>query len=413
MRVYLPGPRARVAVALTAALLGAGCGSASGPVPVGSATSGASAAAAPSDANLAPGRLSAIAFDGPQHGYGLFLRNPGSRCQDQVARTADGGAHFTSLTPVISWPCDHSSPAVSLAADSAGDVFLYGPRLLVSHDSGTTWAEPRLPGSDGRHVVAVSAAGRSALLATARCGPFRGPAARCALSVLRSADGGRSWRPTQLADRVFRAVDVGGSGQSWLLRAGRRSVFVLAPPRPNGRGRPNRVPIWFTRNNGASWSRRSAPCGFDALAAAAALAPDGSLVVACAGQPGAGNQEKSVARSADGGRSWSLHSSCPRQPMTCPPLSSGYLGELAAPTGHHVFLGGGRSALLASRDGGAHWKLVKPLVGDSGGGTFAIIFFGRADGLVLGDDPAGNYRPAIWHTTDGGARWRPVHPVVT
>jgi photosystem II stability/assembly factor-like uncharacterized protein len=231
--------------------------------------------------------------------------------------------------------------------------------------------------------------------------------------VLRSADGGRSWTPTQLANEGFRAVDAGGSGQSWLVRAERHSAYVVAPPIWNPHGKPDRVPLWFTRDDGMSWSRRSAPCGFNALDAAAAVGPQGLLYVACASEPGAGSQLKSVARSADGGRTWSVHASCPRRPATCGLLSSGYLGELAAPTRHDVLLGGDRSALLASSDGGAHWKLVRPLVGDGGGGTFAIIFFGRRNGLVLGDDPAGNYLPAIWHTADGGTRWRAVHPVVT
>jgi photosystem II stability/assembly factor-like uncharacterized protein len=381
------------------------------------ATSGARASAAPSHAALAPGRLSAVAFTGPRHGYGLFLRNPGSRCQDQVARTADGGAHFTSLTAVISWPCDHNSPAASLAADSAGDVFLYGPRLLVSHDSGSTWTAPRPPGAAGRNVLAIAAAGRSIWLLAADCSPGRKQPGRCGVRLLESSDGGRSWTPA--AVQPPEATVAGGSGdgpglgQTWLVRTGPRSGYVLTGAAVNPRGMPDHVPLWFTGDGGSSWVRRSAPCGMDAMYAAAAAAPGGALFVVCAGQPATGFQAKSVARSADHGRTWALHAWCPHRPVGCLPLNAGYLGAIAAPSWREVFLVGARSSMMASRDGGAHWSAVHPLIGDGGGSTIGVIFFNRADGLVLGDDPAGNYLPAIWHTTDGGARWRPVHPVVT
>jgi len=390
------------ALVLAAALLAAACGAGTGPV-----------TASPARGPLAGGRLSAIAFTGPRHGYGLFLRDPGARCQEQVARTADGGARFTALTAVVTWPCDRASPAAFLAADQSGDVFLYGPRLLVSHDSGATWSAPRGPGS-GRSVVTVAAAGpRSVWLVTTRCGRPAGELARCTPGVFRSSDGGRSWRSVQPAGAGFRAVIAGFSGQSWLVPAGRRGAYLLARPAVNPRGRADRVPLWFTRNDGTSWYRRWARCGFDALYATAAVAPDGALFVACAGEPGAGNQEKSVARSADGGLTWSRHRLCPRRPMTCPPLSDGYLSALAAASGRDVYLGGDRSAVLASHDGGARWGDVRPLLGDGAGGTFAITFFGPRQGLVLGDDPAAGERPAIWHTSDGGLRWHPTHPAVS
>ena len=82
-----------------------------------------------------------------------------------------------------------------------------------------------------------------------------------------------------------------------------------------------------------------------------------------------------------------------------------------------MFLTGPRSSLLVTRDGGRAWHLVRPLLGDDGGGTGTVAFFGRAgragrDGLVFGYDGRHNERPAIWHTADGGAHWRVVYPVV-
>lgn len=56
-------------------------------------------------------------------------------------------------------------------------------------------------------------------------------------------------------------------------------------------------------------------------------------------------------------------------------------------------------------DDGRRWRTVRPLIGDSGGGTFQVIFVSRRDGFVLGDDTRNNERPTIWRTTDGGTHW--------
>ena len=88
------------------------------------------------------------------------------------------------------------------------------------------------------------------------------------------------------------------------------------------------------------------------------------------------------------------------------PLDFGYLGQIAAVSAGTVFLVGDRSSLLVSTDGGASWRAVRPLIGDTSGGTFQVIFVSRRDGFVLGDNDV----PAIWRTLDGGARWSRVYP---
>jgi hypothetical protein len=50
------------------------------------------------------------------------------------------------------------------------------------------------------------------------------------------------------------------------------------------------------------------------------------------------------------------------------------------------------------------------VIGDDGGGTARVTLFGR-NGVVLGDDPADDELPALWHTSDGGVLWRVTHPV--
>jgi photosystem II stability/assembly factor-like uncharacterized protein len=87
------------------------------------------------------------------------------------------------------------------------------------------------------------------------------------------------------------------------------------------------------------------------------------------------------------------------------PLDFGYLGQIDAVSPGTAFLVGDRSSLLVTTDGGSRWRAIRPLIGDSGGGTFGAIFVNRRDGFVLGDDAGHDEMPAIWRTTDGGTRW--------
>src|SRR6185312_17506762 len=123
-----------------------------------------------------------------------------------------------------------------------------------------------------------------------------------------------------------------------------------------------------------------------------------------------GFQAKSVGRSGDGGRSWAVYTPClPVRPY-CRPLDFGYLGQIAAVSAGTVFLVGDRSSLLVTTDGGAHWRAVRPLIGDTSGGTSQVMFVSRRAGFVLGDDERNNDVPTIWRTFDGGAHWARVTP---
>ena len=387
----------------------AACG---GPPAAARPRAATSAATAPG-AVAAIGRLVSLAFVSPADGYGLFVRQSGAVCQDEVGRTTDGGARFSTLVRVSSWPCAESAPAAALAVDGHGDGFLYGPGLFVTHDGGRTWKPGRLPGQ----ALAVAALGRSAWMVVAVCPREGGQSVRCGLRLVESADGGRSWTPApaQPAGAAVRGSGSGvaaeaAAGQTWLVRTGRSSGYVVSSPRTSPRGLPDQAALWFTRDAGASWSRRSVHCGIDALSVVVSAAPDGTLLAVCAGEPSAGLQAKSAARSADGGRSWAVHLPCPGKVMGCPPLNSGYLGSVDAVSGRTAFLVGGRSSLLITRDGGVRWRMVRPLIGDSGGGTSQVVFFSRSRGVVLGEDGNDNELPTIWHTSDGGAHWSAVLP---
>lgn len=409
-------PRFALVLLVTTAILG--CGAAQRQAPPGTALTSAAAKVSVPTATAqraaVPGsgagsdRLTAIAFVSQADGYGMFTRHAGGRCQVLAGRTTDGGASFGTLAAITPWPCGGTLPATTLAADSHGDAFLYDPGFFVSHDGGRSWAAARQPGT----VVAVAAAGRSVWMLRADC---RRAASTCPLRLLESANGGRTWAPSpaQPPGATVRAVggqpaQEGAAGQTWLLRAGRSSAYVLSSPASDV------APVWFTADGGVTWSAREVRCGqIGAMSTTLAAAPHGTLLAVCAGQPSAGFQEKSAGRSTDGGRSWTVHTLCPASRMTCHrgmPLDFGYLAQIAAVSEGTGFLVGARSSLLVTTDGGRHWQTVRPLIGDTSGGTFQVIFVNRRDGFVLGDDSRNNEVPTIWRTTDGGTRWSAVVP---
>jgi photosystem II stability/assembly factor-like uncharacterized protein len=149
----------------------------------------------------------------------------------------------------------------------------------------------------------------------------------------------------------------------------------------------------------------------DALSAVLTAAPDGTLFAVCAGEPSVGFQAKTTARSADGGRSWAVRAPCGGKPCQGSPLDFGYLGAADAVSGSTVYLAGARSPLLVTRDGGARWHVVRQVNAGTDAGTSQVIFFSRADGVVLGQDSSDDEMPTLWRTADAGARWSAVHPL--
>jgi hypothetical protein len=415
MRALHAPAAAGLAVALlgTAALMG--CGAAH-PAHPGAAKAdrtkpatavSASHPAAPG-AGQASDRLTAIAFTSPAQGYGMFWGQRPRRCPILAGPTHDGGARFAPLVTVTTYPCGQNPPGTWMAADDHGDVFLYYPRFYVSHDGGRRWAARHEPGP----VLAVAAIGRSVWMVYADCRrSVRAAAHGCVLHLLKSADGGWTWAPSPAQPPGATARSVGGTvvtggawGQTWLLRTGASSAYLLSSPGQNGT-----APLWFTADGGASWAQRQIPCGL-AMSITLSAAPDGTLMAVCAGEPTAGYQMKSAARSTDGGLTWAVHPACPPPHLTCrgDALDFGYLGQIAAVTSRTTYLAGYRSSLLVTADGGAHWRPVQPVIGDTGGGTFQVTFFSRRDGIALGDDGRNNELPTIWNTTDGGRHWSRV-----
>jgi photosystem II stability/assembly factor-like uncharacterized protein len=357
-------------------------------------------------ASMTTPRLTAIAFFDPSHGYGLFVRQGPTTCTFQVGSTTDGGAAFTSLTTLTASACGQGFPVDFLAFDDHGDGFAYGSELFVTHDAGASWAQMPEPGP----VLSVAALGSSIWMLVSGCPLSAGQPAQCPLRLLESGDGGRTWTAADLPNGAVVENDGEVPGQPWLLRVSAEAAYVSSVP---ALADPTLVaPLWYTADGGVTWEARSVPCGIGIWNIALSAAPDGTLFAVCSSQPGAGNQVKSVLRSVDEGRTWATMLGCGNTAAGLPscadnPLSAGYLGEIDAVSDSTVFLVGDRSSLMVSRDAGASWTPVEPLIGDDSGGTSQVVFFDAADGVVLGEGPDA---PTLWTTADGGTTWTSVVP---
>ncbi len=335
-------------------------------------------------------------------------------CSDRVGLTINSGASFSIPVFVVTWPCAQSAPASALAFDDHGDGFLYGPELFITHDNGVTWSQSHQRGT----VLSVEALGNSIwMLETSHSAPFSASSnSTVALRLLSSANGGRTWSvlPTPQSAEV-RPANAEGSG--WLVRINQTSAY-LASSSGASDGTPtptHTTPLWFTTDSGATWSSRTIPCGGFYTNVALSAAPDGTIFDVCAGEPSAGNQLKETLRSTNEGRSWQVRSMChfsTTNVLHCTPGSqfSGYLGEIDAVSSSTVYLVGGRSSLMVSRNGGTTWMVVPPGLGGDAGGTGQVIFFSPSNGIVLGDGEFENNRPTLWSTTDGGAHWTTREP---
>ena len=357
-------------------------------------------------------QLSAVAFLGPRDGYAYFVHQGAVSCIGEVGPTADGGAVFGPLVTATSWDCADNPPVHYLALDGGGDVFLFDPRLVVSHDGGKSWA----PSSQLGSVLTVEAVGRSVwALVQPNCLSLG--AIGCRLGLMESGDGGRTWSSHLVPETVVNpALGLGAAGQTWLVRTDRWNATLVSAPVLDHQGRPDEALLWLTADGGATWSRRSVPCHMDAMSVSLSVAPTGTLFAVCAGQPSAGWQPKSALRSSDGGSTWALKSSCVLDALSAPgcnsPIDGGYLAGVAAISAKTVFVYGDRSSLLVSHDGGTKWAPVRPLIGDTSWGTPQVVFFNRSSGVVLGDNPSNNDVISLWSTQDGGLHWRAVAPLV-
>lgn len=352
-----------------------------------------------------------VAFDSPSRGVGLFqlMRYPASgagpeSCELYVRPTDDGGASFGAAGAAVArTACESTAGISAIVLDRAGELIAYGPQLKVSRDLGRRWTAPRLPGS-----VAGLAVGDQAVWAIAtRC---RVGEQSCVLTLFESTNGGSVWRlaADQPPDRAIASpvALAGESATTTLLAVTASGGVVLAlPNRPHEATQPRQTAtVERSGSDATGWTSSTAACSA-VYTSELAVAPDGSVWLACADEPAAGTQPKSLTRSLDGGQTWAaIWPACVLSGARCEeamPLG-GYLDGLVALSSQTAFYVGDRSSLTATHNGGASWRAVPGFSGQSSG-TSQVTFFDARDGWAI-DGGLGGYS-ALWRTRDGGTTW--------
>ncbi|HZT15220.1 MAG TPA: hypothetical protein VFA19_04680 [Gaiellaceae bacterium] len=249
----------------------------------------------------------------------------------------------------------------------------------LTTDGGRRW---RVVLRTRRPVLALETAGRDGAIAATGGGAFH------------TLDGGRHWRRYRLRFAASFATPLVGL-------AARGSVV----------DRHLALAVVATRDGGRSWERRTSPCN-RAVADSALLdlVTDRLGWIVCLGQPGAGNEEKAVFRTRDGGRSWQAGAAAiasPRPQLHGGLSGYGYPEGIAFARDGFGILWESRGTLYVTRDGGARWTaepaVARPEI-DFGRGAAA---FPGGHGLVLLGDGGG--RPTrLLATDDYGRSWHIV-----
>jgi photosystem II stability/assembly factor-like uncharacterized protein len=217
-------------------------------------------------------------------------------------------------------------------------------------------------------------------------------------TVLRTADGGTTWRRLTIpdADKLdFRDIDAVNEATAYVLSIG-----------PGDLSR-----IYKTSNAGVSWTGQfvnpDPKAFFDAMdfwdadrGVAVSDSVDGQFVILTTG---------------DGGRSWSR---VPADQLPPALPNEGFFAasgtNVATVAPNHVWMGtgaAGEARVLRSSDGGRTWQVSRtPLAAGPTSGIFSIAFRDAMHGIVVGGDYKMEWaavdNAAI--TSDGGATWTPV-----
>jgi len=204
---------------------------------------------------------------------------------------------------------------------------------------------------------------------------------------------------------VYRTLD---RGRHWTKLRMRPGISFATPRIGLGFRVYELARLLHTRDGGRSWQRLpKAGCG--------STGPILDLVtpqlgwMACGGLPGAGQQEKEVFRTLDGGHSWRARAwaIAGKHPRTRGGLSfMGSVSGIAFARDGFGLLWESRGTLLVTRDGGKTWKPHLHFAHPDIDWGFGASAFGNGTGLVLLRHEISSFR--LIKTRDFGRTWHLV-----
>lgn len=323
-----------------------------------------------------------LTFVDTSHGWLI-----GSQCDNQgdcklAMRSSQDGGKTWQISPApntgITWngvsTPSHNVRNIRFA--NLKDGWAFRPGLFATHDGGKTWRDE----TQDQPLIALQIVENSAWAIEGSCTSED----QCNYQLIQWNPTNDSWQPLnhqpQIPGPQVQLVRYKGQ-DAWILSWGPG----LSPSNP-----ANTLAI--THDGGQNWTERSSPCTETGFFTERLAAVDNHLVwIACAGEPGAGQQMKYLFKSSDGGENWGERIDLG---------SAGYLDDLAATTPDTGFIGEGRGTLMTTQDGAQSWSpailLSKANPADTSG--WRIVFVDTQNGWA-------SLGRVIFRTTDGGQIW--------
>lgn len=210
--------------------------------------------------------------------------------------------------------------------------------------------------------------------------------------LLHSADGGRSWRAVSKAPLL--SVIFTSESEGWGILETRESAFESQLVR--------------TRDGGRHWQNEASPCPHvvgGVMGVSFPTAARGWLL--CVGQPGAGQQQKAVLATRDGGETWTAVSGAIVGNASLDGGLGGYgypEGIAFRPSGTGV-LWEGRGTLFLTRNGARSWEAKEGIASpEIDFGLSASLPADRAFYFLL---QRGSFR--LLRSENGGRTWSVSH----
>jgi hypothetical protein len=352
---------------------------------------GATAIAAPVPAHFEPGSVSFIsASQGFVLGVSPCTTEP---CTATLVTTANGSKTWAATAappaPFASASSPSSGSVSKVLFANASDGWVYGPTLWATYNGTQSWAKVKLGGP----VYLLATSAHEVYAVVGSCSPS---AHNCPTPTLRleratvGSVGSSAWHTI---------AGVSGYGTTALLTAKSANVWVSFSPKSAGA-----VMTWRSSNSGSTWQRLPNPCYQPSQATdlAGTASPGGNIVFElCAGNPGAGQEGKSLWESTNGGKSGHVVSQLPL---------GGLALSIAAPSRDDILVTAvsGASFVYRSTNRGSTW--ATHTFADGGSGFYDFAFATRSFGNTVEGSPADGPNDArVLETTDGGVTWSPVH----
>lgn len=302
--------------------------------------------------------------------------------------TTDGGQKWQELAapraPLGTPGSEVASGVSQVVFANPTDGWAYGPALWATSDGARSWHREGLGGP----VLALTASGSFAFAVVGSCSLSSAKCTKPKVRLERSPVTTTGWAKVP-------GLTGSDNGVGAFFATHGRHIWLALWPKS-----PGRATIWRS-SDGTKWQSSPDACYAPSEAiglAGLATASQHGLFELCAGNPGAGQEQKTLRASANGGATTHEVGALPLGG-----LSSG----IAAANDQDIAVtaASGASFIYYSRNGGRTW--ARRTFDDGGAGLSGIQFAGMSGAVIEGRPGAGS-ADRLLLSQDGGAKWAPA-----